>query len=77
MHEQLDVIVAGAGPAGSTAAAVLARHGLSVLLVDRERFPRDKACGDVVPMGCFLELHKIGLDTANLERFPIHHIMLD
>ncbi len=39
-----DVIVAGAGPAGSTAAALLARHGCSVLLVDRQRFPRQKTC---------------------------------
>jgi geranylgeranyl reductase family protein len=41
-----DVIVVGAGPAGSTAAALLARAGLHVLLVDRADFPRDKTCGD-------------------------------
>ena len=39
-----DVIVAGAGPAGSTAARLLAAGGASVLLVDRETFPRDKCC---------------------------------
>jgi geranylgeranyl reductase family protein len=43
--ERFDAIVVGAGPAGSTAAALLARSGLSVLLLDRARFPRDKPCG--------------------------------
>ena len=45
-----DVIVAGAGPAGSTAARVLARQGASVFLLDRARFPRDKPCGGGVTL---------------------------
>ena len=45
MSESYDVIIVGAGPAGSTSAYFLAREGLSVLLVDRARFPRDKPCG--------------------------------
>ncbi len=45
MPESFDVIVVGAGPAGSTSAYFLAREGLSVLLLDRARFPRDKPCG--------------------------------
>jgi geranylgeranyl reductase family protein len=40
-----DVIVVGAGPAGSTAAREVAASGASVLLLDRDRFPRDKPCG--------------------------------
>ena len=40
-----DVIVVGAGPAGSTCAYRLASAGASVLLLDRARFPRDKPCG--------------------------------
>jgi len=40
-----DVVVIGAGPAGSTAAYRLARAGARVLLVDKARFPRDKPCG--------------------------------
>ncbi len=40
-----DVIVVGAGPAGSTAARECANHGLSVLLLDAAEFPRDKPCG--------------------------------
>jgi flavin-dependent dehydrogenase len=44
-EEHWDVLVAGAGPAGSTAARLLAARGVSVLLVDRAVFPRDKVCG--------------------------------
>ena len=40
-----DVIVVGAGPAGSTAAREIATRGADVLLLDRARFPRDKPCG--------------------------------
>ena len=45
---RFDVLVVGAGPAGSVAALVLARAGARVALVDKARFPRDKACGDFV-----------------------------
>jgi len=45
-----DAIVVGAGPAGSTAARLLAREGASVLLLDRARFPRDKPCGGGVTL---------------------------
>lgn len=43
--ERFDVLVAGAGPAGSATAIHLARAGANVLLADRARFPRDKPCG--------------------------------
>ena len=43
--ERFDVVVVGAGPAGSATAIHLARAGKSVLLADRARFPRDKPCG--------------------------------
>ena len=43
-----DVVVVGAGPAGSVAALVLARSGARVALADKAAFPRDKACGDLV-----------------------------
>jgi geranylgeranyl reductase family protein len=43
--ERFDVVVIGAGPAGSTAAYRLASAGANVLLADRARFPRDKPCG--------------------------------
>ncbi|UCE08914.1 MAG: NAD(P)/FAD-dependent oxidoreductase [Candidatus Thorarchaeota archaeon] len=40
-----DVVVVGAGPAGSTAAMYLAKMGFDVCLIDRQQFPRDKPCG--------------------------------
>jgi len=43
--ERFDVLVVGAGPAGSATAIHLARAGASVLLVDKAEFPRDKPCG--------------------------------
>jgi geranylgeranyl reductase family protein len=45
---RFDVLVVGAGPAGSIAALVLARAGARVALLDKARFPRDKACGDFI-----------------------------
>ena len=47
-----DVIVVGAGPAGSTTAYYLAQAGLDVLLLEKSRFPREKVCGDgLTPRG--------------------------
>jgi len=40
-----DVVIVGGGPAGSTAGLLLAQAGLSVLIVDKAFFPRDKICG--------------------------------
>jgi geranylgeranyl reductase family protein len=59
-----DVIVCGAGPAGSVAATVLARGGARVLLVDRARFPRDKLCGDTINPGTVAILRRLGLFEA-------------
>ena len=48
MLKAFDVVVAGAGPAGSMAAKMLSRAGLRVLLCDKAAFPRDKTCGDAL-----------------------------
>jgi flavin-dependent dehydrogenase len=56
-----DVIVCGAGPAGSVAAISLARRGARVLLLDRARFPRDKLCGDTLNPGTLRYLGRLGL----------------
>jgi ribulose 1,5-bisphosphate synthetase/thiazole synthase len=47
-HDIWDVIIVGSGPAGATCAYYCAVEGLRVLLLDRDRFPRDKICGDQV-----------------------------
>jgi len=59
-----DVIVCGAGPAGSVAATVLARGGARVLLVDRSKFPRDKLCGDTINPGTVAILRRLELFGA-------------
>lgn len=56
-----DVLVVGAGPAGSSTAAWAARHGLDVTLVDAETFPRDKPCGDGLTPRAIAEMDELGL----------------
>ena len=43
-----DIIIVGAGPSGSAAALYAAKYGLNVLIVDKDKFPRDKICGDAL-----------------------------
>jgi flavin-dependent dehydrogenase len=57
----LDVLIAGAGPAGSIAGLVLARAGARVVIVDRDLFPRDKLCGDTLNPGAVRLLTSLGL----------------
>src|SRR5690242_6660527 len=61
VREQTDVLVVGAGPAGSATAAWLARHGVDVLLADAAVFPRDKTCGDGLTPRAIGELERLGL----------------
>ena len=56
-----DVLVIGAGPAGSSAAAWAARAGRDVLLADAAMFPRDKTCGDGLTPRAVAELDHLGL----------------
>lgn len=57
-----DVLVVGAGPAGSSAAAWAARAGRDTVLVDAAVFPRDKTCGDGLTPRAIAELGRLGLD---------------
>ncbi|GII81337.1 drug:proton antiporter [Sphaerisporangium rufum] len=57
-----DVIVVGAGPAGSTAAFYLAQSGFDVLLLEKTRFPREKVCGDGLTPRAVKELIAMGVD---------------
>jgi geranylgeranyl reductase family protein len=59
---QADVIVVGAGPAGSAAAYHLATAGVDVLLLEKSAFPRDKVCGDGLTPRAVRQLLALGLD---------------
>jgi geranylgeranyl reductase family protein len=61
--EDAEVIVVGAGPAGSTVATYLARAGLDVLLLEKSTFPREKVCGDGLTPRGVKQLIDLGIDT--------------
>ena len=69
-----DVLIAGAGPAGSAAAVHFARAGLRVVVVDRARFPRDKPCAEYMSPETLRLLGRLGvlerLDGAGGHRLP-------
>lgn len=54
-----DVIIVGAGPAGSICAAYLAKAGVDVLLLERDNCPQDKACGSMVSEGLVDHLNQL------------------
>src|SRR5246127_2264714 len=62
--DEADVIVVGAGPAGSTTAFYLAHAGLDVLLLEKSTFPREKVCGDGLTPRAVKALVKMGIDTS-------------
>jgi flavin-dependent dehydrogenase len=56
-----DVIIAGAGPAGSSAAIHLAMTGARVLLIEEKKFPRAKLCGEFISPECFTYFKRLGV----------------
>lgn len=60
--EEADVIVVGAGPAGSSAAFHLAKAGIDVLLLEKAHFPREKVCGDGLTPRAVHQLIRMGID---------------
>jgi len=69
ISSSFDVIVVGAGPGGSTAAAYLGRLGRSVLLLEKAKFPRDKTCGDALSGKSMRVLRELGLVEA-VQKLP-------
>lgn len=63
-----DVVVVGAGPAGSATSYYLARAGLDVALLEKSTFPRDKICGDGLTPAAVAEVQLMGVDTAGWKR---------
>jgi flavin-dependent dehydrogenase len=61
MTERYDLIIVGAGPGGSATAHYAAKAGLETLLLDRQEFPRDKACGDGLMPHAASEVSLMGL----------------
>ena len=61
-----DVLIVGAGPAGSAAAITLRAAGLEVVVVDKARFPRDKICGDGLTALALRLCEQLGLDPTDV-----------
>ena len=70
-----DVLVVGAGPAGSACAQLLAQAGLQVLLVDQQAFPRDKVCGDGLIPDTHAALRRLGVaDEVAAAATRVEHV---
>src|ERR1700690_2911055 len=61
-NSHFDVVIVGAGPAGTTCASLLARRGINVLLCDKATFPREKICGDCINPGCWDFFKMLGIE---------------
>jgi geranylgeranyl reductase family protein len=80
-----DVLVVGAGPAGSSAAYHLARHGVDVLMVDKAVFPREKVCGDGLTPRGVAALQRMHVDPSDagftrvdgLRSYGLHDVVVE
>ena len=70
-----EVLVVGAGPAGSACARTLAQAGLDVVLADQHTFPRDKVCGDGLIPDAYAALGRLGvIDEVMSQARPATHV---
>jgi len=65
-----DVIIAGGGPAGASAAIHLAHGGVCVLLIEQKKFPRPKLCGEFISPECQTHFEKLGVAGAMISSGP-------
>lgn len=70
-----DVVVVGAGPAGSATAVWALRQGLECIVVDKAEFPRDKTCGDGLTASAMREIEMLGLEVTGRVQ-PVRHTVL-
>ncbi|MBA2326774.1 MAG: geranylgeranyl reductase family protein [Actinobacteria bacterium] len=68
-RERFDLVVVGAGPAGSATAISARDRGLDVLVIDKATFPRDKTCGDGLTTGALRSLEHLGLELDALPSY--------
>lgn len=71
--EVVDVAIVGGGPAGASCAAFCAAAGLRTLILEREKFPREKVCGDCINPACWPVLERLGL--AEQIRYRPHRVL--
>ena len=77
MSVEWEAAIVGAGPAGCAAAITLARAGQRVVMVDRARFPRPKACGDGLTAGALRLLEGLGLDPTPISTWmPVEDVCI-
>jgi menaquinone-9 beta-reductase len=65
--ERYDVLIAGGGPAGASAAIHLALRGARVLVVEQKKFPRAKLCGEFISPECFGHFEKLGVSQRMIQ----------
>ena len=87
--ETFDVAIVGGGPAGSSCAAFCALAGLRTLVIEREKFPREKVCGDCLNPSCWAVLEHLGvaqrvrdlphskLDSVEFIAIDGHNVVVD
>ena len=87
--ETFDVAIVGGGPAGSSCAAFCALAGLRTLVLEREKFPREKVCGDCLNPSCWAVLEHLGvaqrvrdlphskLDSVEFIAIDGHNVVVD
>ena len=87
--QMFDVAIVGGGPAGSSCAAFCALAGLRTLVIEREKFPREKVCGDCLNPSCWAVLKPLGvaqrvrdlphskLDSVEFIAIDGHNVVVD